>query len=295
MIRRRISVSFGSATRSRTHSRHIDNLERALRGSRRIRRRGRRCVASALLHPLLASSLSVAPSHSALLALRFVTLVDSSELAFRASGLAAAGSLSATRRPALRARGLAAISASVGTRLRRVSSFALADQPQSQTGFRGGHRQSDRPHAKGPFHPAVFQRVICQDRETTAGAQDLPAFFQQGIEFAEFVVYGDSQGLEGSGRRIVARAAANAGRDHRLSQFGCGPDRPRRRLLAAPNYLFRDPARRPFLAELVDDVGQFLFVERASKSAADSGRRASMRMSSGASAPKLKPRSGVSR
>ena len=35
-----------------------------------------------------------------------------------------------------------------------------------------------RPSAKRSLDPAVFERVICQDRETTAGAQDPPPFFQ---------------------------------------------------------------------------------------------------------------------
>ena len=55
------------------------------------------------------------------------------------------------------------------------------------------------------FHHAILQGVEADDQEPSPGGEQGWHGGEQGLEGPELVVDGDAQGLEGAGRRVVAR------------------------------------------------------------------------------------------
>ena len=142
------------------------------------------------------------------------------------------------------------------------------------------------------LHRPILERMEADHREAPAGAEHLERRGKTALELAELVVDVHAQRLEGARRRMLARLAGA----HRAGDQGGELRRARDRLLArAPR---RSPARRGARSALRRSVAITWRISstpaRASHAETGSPRVGSMRMSSGPSARKLKPRPGSS-
>ena len=73
------------------------------------------------------------------------------------------------------------------------------------------------------FDPAVLERMKRNHRQPTAGHQQLFGRDQSAVELAEFVVDGNTQGLKGTCRRILAGLGFWHDRAHDFGEFNGAP------------------------------------------------------------------------
>ena len=186
----------------------------------------------------------------------------------------------AARSLALRARGLRCTSSSLGTIGFFVSTFTAASSLRSSA-----RSVCFTIRSSSEWNAITTSRA--------PDAQPAGGRLEKAIEPFELAVHPDAQRLERARRRIDAHvAAARNGAPHDRRQPAGGLDR---RLAPRLDDRPRDPAREALLAVLEDRVGQLaLRSSAATRSAAVSPPLRSIRMSSGSSRWKLKPRPGAS-
>src|SRR6185369_4620718 len=103
--------------------------------------------------------------------------------------------------------------------------FAARDAPDLRRPVAVAHRlargtqAARRPHRERLLDDAVFERVIAENREATAGTQQLPAVVEQRFDLLELAVDRDAKRLERARRRIDAGLGANAGRAHGVAKL----------------------------------------------------------------------------
>ena len=164
------------------------------------------------------------------------------------------------------------------------------------------HHRLLRQHAKRagrvgrqPSHrvldDAVLQRVKRDDRQPPARLEPVGRVRDEAIEPVELAVHPDAQRLKRARRRIDPLPAPRRHRaPHDRGQFAGG-----RRSARAPPSRAAIAPRVPLLAELVDHVGELFLAGLRSASRPRVGPVLwSMRMSSGSSRLKLKPRPAAS-
>ncbi|MNN24592.1 hypothetical protein D3C81_1380300 [compost metagenome] len=104
------------------------------------------------------------------------------------------------------------------------------------------------------FDDAVFQRMEGDDDQTAAGRQRGLGGFQTALQLTQFVVDGDTQGLEHAGRGVDRRAATTAqGLFDHLGQIQGAAER---LLDAAAQDGGGHPTRLTLVAVLLEDMGQ---------------------------------------
>ena len=204
---------------------------------------------------------------------------------------------SPVRSPALkraeRARGLTLISSLPGDSGRRLRSWKLGAKCASPL-LRQMARAARRRAGAGDeviLDDAVFQRMEGHHHQPAARPQQALGGGEGAGQLDQLVVDEDAQRLEGAGRRVhprPRRAADDAG-----DEVGEVERRLERLLLAPLADRPGDDARAALLAERRDDAGEVALVVGVDDIGAD-GPRCDMRMSSGPSCMKEKPRSASS-
>src|SRR5437660_11185909 len=96
-------------------------------------------------------------------------------------------------------------------------------------------------------------------RQPAAGHQQLFGRDKPAVEFAEFVVDGNTQRLEGPSRRILAGLGFRHDRTYGLGELNGAPER-----LAPPSSGDRagNPTGKALLAEFADQLGELAFGQR---------------------------------
>jgi hypothetical protein len=99
------------------------------------------------------------------------------------------------------------------------------------------------------FYDSILQGVVRDDTQAASGVQELRALVEKNSQVAQFLINGNTQGLEGSGCRMDAAVLRGDGFFDYRHQLAGGPDG---RPLALANDIFGDPAGPPFFSVLLE-------------------------------------------